>query len=114
PHGRRHHRHLHPLVASGRPMTRADKVARLRALHAGPGAFVIANAWDAGSARVLAGHGFKALATSSAAAANTLGRSDGRITREESLSHAKAIVEATDLPVSADLERCFADEPDAA
>jgi 2-methylisocitrate lyase-like PEP mutase family enzyme len=95
-------------------MTRADKVARLRALHAGPGAFVIANAWDAGSARVLAGHGFKALATSSAAAANTLGRNDGRITREESLSHAKAIVEATDLPVSADLERCFADEPDAA
>ena len=92
----------------------ADKAARLRALHAGPGAFVIANAWDAGSARVLAGLGFKALATSSAAAANTLGRNDGRITREESLAHAKAIVEATDVPVSADLEKCFADAPDEA
>jgi len=64
----------------------AEKAARLQALHAGPGAFVIANAWDAGSARVLAGLGFKALATSSAAAANTLGRNDGRISREESLA----------------------------
>ena len=89
----------------------AEKAARLQALHAGPGAFVIANAWDAGSARVLAGLGFKALATSSAAAANTLGRNDGRITREESLAHAKAIVDATDVPVSADLEKCFADDP---
>jgi 2-methylisocitrate lyase-like PEP mutase family enzyme len=95
-------------------MTRTQKVARLRALHDGPGAFVIANAWDAGSARVLAAHGFKALATSSAAAANTLGRNDGRITRGESIAHAKAIVDATDVPVSADLEKCFADEPDAA
>jgi 2-methylisocitrate lyase-like PEP mutase family enzyme len=92
----------------------AEKAARLQALHAGPGAFVIANAWDAGSARVLAGLGFKALATSSAAAANTLGRNDGRISREESLAHAKAIVEATDIPVSADLEKCFADAPDEA
>ena len=95
-------------------MTRAEKVARLRALHEGPGAFVIANAWDAGSARVLAAHGFKALATSSAAAANILGRNDGRITREESLAHARAIVDATDLPVSADLEKCFADAPQQA
>jgi 2-methylisocitrate lyase-like PEP mutase family enzyme len=95
-------------------MTRTQKVARLRALHDGPGAFVIANAWDAGSARVLAAHGFKALATSSAAAANTLGRNDGRITRGESIAHAKAIVDVTDVPVSADLEKCFADEPDAA
>jgi len=92
----------------------AEKAARLQALHAGPGAFVIANAWDAGSARVLAGLGFKALATSSAAAANTLGRNDGRISREESLAHAKAIVDATDIPVSADLEKCFADAPDEA
>src|ERR1051325_9374745 len=74
----RHRRHLHPR----RAVTREEKAARLRALHQGPGAFVIANAWDAGSARVLAGHGFKALATSSAAAANTLGRNDGRISRE--------------------------------
>ena len=92
----------------------AARVARLQSLHAGPGAFVIANAWDAGSARILAGLGFEALATSSAAAANTLGRLDGRISREESLAHAKAIVEATDLPVSADLEKCFADAPDEA
>ena len=95
-------------------MTQRGKAAGFLALHAGPGAFVIANAWDAGSARVLAGHGFRALATSSAAAANSLGRLDGRITREESLAHARAIVEATALPVSADLEKCFADSPDEA
>jgi 2-methylisocitrate lyase-like PEP mutase family enzyme len=93
-------------------MKRGEKVAAFRALHEGPRAFVIANAWDAGSARVLAGHGFAALATSSAAAANTLGRNDGRITLGESLAHARAIVDAVALPVSADLERCFADEPD--
>ena len=92
----------------------SEKGARLQALHRGPRAFVIANAWDAGSARVLANLGFEALATSSAAAANTLGRNDGRITRDESLAHAKAIVEATPLPVSADLEKCFADAPDEA
>src|SRR6185503_18729044 len=96
------------------PMNQREKAGLFRKLHEGPGAFVIANAWDAGSARVLAGHGFKALATSSAAAANTLGRNDGRLTREESLAHARAIVEATDLPVSADLEKCFADAPDEA
>jgi 2-methylisocitrate lyase-like PEP mutase family enzyme len=91
-----------------------EKAARLRALHQGPGAFVIANAWDAGSARILAGLGFQALATSSGACAGTLGRRDGQVTREEALVHARAIVEATDLPVSADLEKCFADEPAAA
>jgi 2-methylisocitrate lyase-like PEP mutase family enzyme len=95
-------------------MSAAERGARFRALHQGPDAFVIANAWDAGSARVLAGLGFQALATSSGAAANTLGRTDGRITREESLAHAKAIVEATPLPVSADLENCFADSPEGA
>ena len=95
-------------------MNPREKAEQFRKLHEGPGAFVIANAWDAGSARVLAGHGFKALATSSAAAANTLGRNDGRLTRAESLAHAKAIVEATDLPVSADLEKCFADAPEDA
>jgi len=95
-------------------MSAAERGTRFRALHEGPAAFVIANAWDAGSARVLAGLGFQALATSSAAAANTFGRNDGRLTREESLAHAKAIVEATPLPVSADLEKCFADSPDGA
>lgn len=88
------------------------KAERFRALHGR--CFVIANAWDAGSARVLAGLGFQALATSSGAHAGTLGRRDGQVTRDEALEHARAIVEATDLPVSADLERCFADEPAAA
>lgn len=92
-------------------MTREDKVARFRALHAGPRALVIPNPWDAGSARVLAGLGYQALATSSGACAGVLGRRDGHVTREEALTHAKAIVEAVDLPVSADLEKCFADTP---
>jgi 2-methylisocitrate lyase-like PEP mutase family enzyme len=95
-------------------MSPADKANRFRALHAAPGAFVIANAWDAGSARILAGLGFAALATSSGAAAGTLGRRDGRITREESLAHARAVAEATDLPVSADLEKGFGDAPEEA
>ena len=92
--------------------TPAEKAKRFQALH--ESCFVIANAWDAGSARMLAGLGFQALATSSGAHAGTLGRRDGQVTREEALDHARAIVEATDLPVSADLERCFADEPAAA
>jgi len=90
------------------------KAERFRALHQGPGAFVIPNPWDAGSARILAGLGFQALATSSGACAGTLGRRDGMVTREEALAHARAIVEATDLPVSADLEKGFGDAPSAA
>jgi 2-methylisocitrate lyase-like PEP mutase family enzyme len=95
-------------------MNQIDKANRFRALHAAPGAFVIANAWDAGSARILAGLGFVALATSSGAAAGMLGRRDGMITRDESLAHARAVVEATELPVSADLEKGFGDAPQAA
>ena len=95
-------------------MSQLDKANRFRALHAAPGAFVIANAWDAGSARILAGVGFAALATSSGAAAGMLGRRDGMITRDESLAHARAVVEAVDLPVSADLENGFGDAPEAA
>jgi 2-methylisocitrate lyase-like PEP mutase family enzyme len=91
--------------------TQAEKAARFRALHEGPGAFVIPNPWDAGSARVLAALGFRALATSSGASAGVLGRRDGRVTRDEALAHARAIVEATDLPVSADLEKGFGDAP---
>jgi 2-methylisocitrate lyase-like PEP mutase family enzyme len=94
--------------------TQSDKAARFRALHEGPGAFVIPNPWDAGSARILAALGFQALATSSGASAGTLGRRDGTVTREEALAHARAIVEATDLPVSADLEKGFGDAPEAA
>jgi len=92
--------------------TPADKAARLRALHDGPGAFVIANAFDAGSAVLLAHLGFAALATSSGAAAGVLGRKDGQLSRDEALAHAQAIAAATDLPVSADLENGFGDSPD--
>src|SRR5712692_7198197 len=94
--------------------TQNDKAKRFRALHQGPRAFVIPNPWDAGSARVLAGLGFEALATSSGASAGILGRRDGAVTREEALAHARAIVNATDLPVSADLEKGFGDAPAAA
>jgi 2-methylisocitrate lyase-like PEP mutase family enzyme len=92
--------------------TQNEKAARFRALHDGPGAFVIPNPWDIGSARVLAGLGFQALATSSAASACALGKRDGRLTRDEALAHAQMIVEATDLPVSADLEKGFGDAPE--
>jgi 2-methylisocitrate lyase-like PEP mutase family enzyme len=88
-----------------------EKAARFRALHQGPRAFVIANPWDAGSARVLAALGFPALATSSGAKAGVLGKRDGKVTRDEALANARMIVEATDLPVSADLENCFGDAP---
>jgi 2-methylisocitrate lyase-like PEP mutase family enzyme len=92
--------------------TQNEKAALFRALHDGPGAFVIPNPWDAGSARILAGLGFQALATSSAASATSIGRRDGRLTREEALAHARSIVDATDLPVSADLEKGFGDAPE--
>lgn len=95
-------------------VTQSEKAARFRALHERPGAFVIPNPWDAGSARVLAGLGFPALATSSGASAGILGRKDGHVKREEALAHARAIVDATDLPVSADLEKGFGDAPSAA
>jgi len=95
-------------------VSQSDKAARFRALHQGPRAFVIANPWDAGSARVLAGLGFPALATSSGAKAGVLGKRDGKVTREEALANARAIVDATDLPVSADLEKGFGDAPAAA
>src|SRR5262249_33265663 len=83
-------------------------------LHQAPGFFLIANAWDAGSARILAGLGFPALATSSGASAGVLGRRDGMVTRQEALDHSRAIVEATDRPVSADLEKGFDDTPEGA
>jgi 2-methylisocitrate lyase-like PEP mutase family enzyme len=88
-----------------------EKATRFRALHDAAGVFVIANAWDGGSARILSGLGYRALATSSGACAATLGRLDGKITRDEALTHARNIVAATDNPVSADLEKGFADSP---
>jgi 2-methylisocitrate lyase-like PEP mutase family enzyme len=92
-------------------VTQIEKANRFQQLHQGPGVFVIPNPWDASSARLLAGLGFQALATSSAASASILGRRDGQVTREEALAHARAIVMATDLPVSADLEKGFGDAP---
>lgn len=93
-------------------LTQAEKARQFQALHEQPGAFVIPNPWDVGSARLLAGLGFKALATSSGAAAACIGRRDGQLTREEALAHCRMIVGATSLPVSADLERGFGDAPE--
>ncbi|HTT01987.1 MAG TPA: isocitrate lyase/phosphoenolpyruvate mutase family protein [Steroidobacteraceae bacterium] len=92
--------------------TQASKAQRFSALHAAPGAFVIPNVWDGASARLVAALGFSALATSSGAAAGTLGRRDGHVTRDEALAHARVICAATDLPVSADLEQGFGDAPE--
>src|SRR5215472_1401767 len=89
-----------------------EKAMSFRALHNGPGPFVIPNPWDVGSAQILAGLGFTALATSSAASACALGRKDHELTRDEALAHARMIVEATDLPVSADLGKGFGDPPE--
>ena len=93
-------------------ITQIEKADRFRLLHHQPSAFVIPNPWDAGSARVLAGLGFQALATSSGASAGVLGRRDGKVTREEALMQIRAIVAATDLPLSADLEKGFGDAPE--
>ncbi|HEY0686809.1 MAG TPA: isocitrate lyase/phosphoenolpyruvate mutase family protein [Steroidobacter sp.] len=94
--------------------TQKDRAATFRALHEQPRAFVIANAWDAGSAQLLAGLGFPAIATSSAASAGTLGRRDGKITREEAIAHARTLSAAVDVPVSADLENGFGHTPEHA
>ena len=91
--------------------TQKEKAARFRALHEGAAPFVMANPFDAGSAKILAGMGFPALATSSGGFAGTLGRRDGEVTRDEALAHARAVVEAVDLPVSADFENGFGHEP---
>jgi 2-methylisocitrate lyase-like PEP mutase family enzyme len=92
-------------------MDQAEKAGRFRALHERPGVFLIPNPWDVGSARILTGLGFEALATSSAASAAALGRRDGKLSREEALAHARAIASATPLPVSADLEDGFSESP---
>ena len=95
-------------------VSQAEKARKFRALHEAPGSFIIANPWDAGSARLLAGLGFDALATSSGAKAGVLGKRDGKVSREEALANARMIVDATDLPVAADLEKGFGDGPEAA
>jgi 2-methylisocitrate lyase-like PEP mutase family enzyme len=96
--------------------TQAQKAAAFRALHERDGAFIIPNPWDAGTARLLTALGFEALATTSLGLANTLGRVDGTaaVSRGEVLDNCAQIAAATHLPVSADLENCYAHEPRAA
>jgi 2-methylisocitrate lyase-like PEP mutase family enzyme len=83
-----------------------------RSLHVPGRPLLMPNPWDVGTARLLSGLGFRALATTSSGFAATLGRPDGHVTRDESLAHAAAVVAAVDVPVSADLENGFADDPD--
>ena len=91
--------------------TQAEKAELFRALHEGPELLLLPNPWDVGSAKLLASLGFAALATTSGGFAATLGRLDGSVTRDEALTHGAEIAAATSLPVSADLENAFADEP---
>ncbi len=87
------------------------KTRNFRALHERDGAFIIPNPWDVGTARILASMGFEALATTSAGFAFSLGLPDGGVTRDQALAHCRDIVAATDLPVSADLEGGYVDDP---
>ncbi|NCD69501.1 isocitrate lyase/phosphoenolpyruvate mutase family protein [Mucilaginibacter sp. R11] len=91
-----------------------QKAETFKLLHQRSGLFVVANAWDAGSAKTLTSLGFEAIATTSAGLAFSMGRVDGEglVSREETLLNARSVVEATHLPVSADLENCFGDDPE--
>jgi 2-methylisocitrate lyase-like PEP mutase family enzyme len=88
-----------------------DRTEDFRRLHQGTAPLLLPNPWDAGSARLLASLGFAALATTSGGFAATLGRLDGAVTRDEALDHAATVVAATTVPVTADLENAFADDP---
>jgi len=92
--------------------TQVQRAAAFLELHHGDRPLLLANPWDQGSAKLFASLGFQALATTSGGFAATLGRLDGHVTREEALGHAALIAAATELPVSADLEDGFADDPD--
>src|SRR5258705_4199024 len=92
--------------------TQMEKAEAFRALHARPGAFIIPNPWDAGTAKLLAAMGFEALATTSLGLANTLG--SATVSLDAIIENCRAIAEATDLPVNADLENCGADDPKTA
>jgi 2-methylisocitrate lyase-like PEP mutase family enzyme len=94
------------------PAEQAKRAERFLALHRPGEPLLMPNPWDVGSARLLAGLGFEALATTSSGFASTLGRLDGSVTRDEAIAHGAAIAAATELPVSADLENCFADSPE--
>jgi len=95
-------------------VNQAQKARAFKALHDGPGLFVIPNPWDGASAKILAAQGFKALTTTSAGLAFVLGKPDGGVTREQSLWNAKLIVDSVDLPVAADLENGFGHRPEDA
>jgi 2-methylisocitrate lyase-like PEP mutase family enzyme len=92
--------------------TQVEKARQFLARHRGPTPLLLPNPWDAGSARLLASLGFEALATTSAGFAGTLGRLDGAVRRDEAIAHAATVAAAVDLPVSADLEDCYADDPE--
>ena len=89
--------------------TQIQQAERFLALHHQPQPLLLPNPWDLGSAKLLAWLGFSALATTSSGFAATVGRLDGEVTRDEAIDHAAAVVRATDLPVSADLENGFSD-----
>jgi 2-methylisocitrate lyase-like PEP mutase family enzyme len=93
--------------------TQVEKAEAFAALHAREGAFVIPNPWDIGSARLLAGLGFEALATTSSGFAHALGRLDGEVSRDQVFDHCRALCAATEVPVSADLENGFGHTPEA-
>src|ERR1700751_1527703 len=93
-------------------MSQAQKAAAFADLHRRSELFLLPNAWDAGSAKLLSSLGFSAIATTSAGLAFTYGRRDGQMSREETLANAGSIVAATELPVSADLENGFGDSPE--
>ena len=94
--------------------SQTEKAMAFRALHERPGAFIIPNPWDAGTAKLFTALGFEALATTSLGLANSLGRGDCRVTRAEVIDNCRVIAAASDLPVNADLENGFAHEPAAA
>lgn len=91
--------------------TQAEKAADFAALHAAPGAFVAPNPWDPGSARILAGLGFKALTTTSSGYARSIGVTDHKAGRDNVLAHIRAMAAVVDLPISADLENGFGRAP---
>ena len=92
--------------------SQAQKADAFLALHQGPTPLLLVNAWDIGSAGLLASLGFKALATTSSGYAASVGRLDGSAGRDDAIAHAATIVDATDLPVSADLENAYAHDPE--
>src|SRR5713101_4027609 len=99
-------------MSDGHVLTKSQKGAAFRALHEREAAFIIPNPWDVGTARLLARLGFEALATTSAGYAFSVGQRDNTIGRDTMLAHVGAIASATDLPVSADLENGFGDDPE--